>query len=47
MKDFILPEDLVRSREQALKLSKYGSLEGKIPVKVDKRTVAYKKICTK
>lgn len=35
------PEDLRRCREQAERLSKHGSLEGKIPVRIDARTTIY------
>lgn len=41
-----VPDDVAKVRQQALKLTKHGSLEGRYPVKVDKRTTVYKKICT-
>lgn len=41
-----VPDDVAKVRQQALKLTKHGSLEGRYPVKVDKRTTIYKKICT-
>lgn len=38
-----LPEDLLKCRQQALKLRKHGSLEGLHPVRLDSRTVVFKK----
>lgn len=38
------PEDLRKCREQALKLKKHGSLEGRVPVRIDSRTVIYKRV---
>ncbi len=38
------PDDLQRCRKKALQLSHYGSLEGKVAVRVDSRTIVFKKI---
>lgn len=37
------PEDLRKCREQAKKLKQHGSLEGLIPVRIDSRTIIFKK----
>jgi len=42
--NIIIPEDLRKCREQALKLASFGSLEGTIPVKIDSRTTIFKKV---
>lgn len=47
MSAYTLTSDIINARKQALKLTKYGSLEGRYPVRVDKRTVVYKKLLTK
>lgn len=46
MKDTLnlnVPEDLQKCRKKALELTHYGSLDGRVPVRVDKRTTVYKK----
>lgn len=39
-----IPEDLQRCRKKALELTKHGSLEGRIAIKVDKKTTIFKKV---
>ncbi|MDP3386059.1 MAG: hypothetical protein Q8S24_02400 [Eubacteriales bacterium] len=38
-----VPDDLQRCRKQALKLTHFGNLEGRVPVRIDKRTTIFKK----
>ena len=48
MKDiYTIPDDVIRTREQALKLTKHGSLQGREAVRVDPRTVVFKKVTHK
>lgn len=42
--NILFPEDLRKCREQALKLASFGSLEGRIPVKIDSKTTIYRKV---
>lgn len=42
--NIVFPEDLRKCREQAKKLASFGSLEGRIPVRIDSRTTIYKKV---
>lgn len=37
------PSDLRKCREQALKLSKWGDTKGLIPVRIDSRTIVFRK----
>jgi hypothetical protein len=37
------PEDLKKCREGALKYKEFGSLKGRYPVRIDSRTIIYKK----
>jgi hypothetical protein len=46
MKDSLnlaIPDDLQKCRKKALELTHFGSLAGRVPVRVDKRTTVYKK----
>ncbi len=38
------PEDLKKCRKQALKLREHGSLEGRVAIRVDHRTIIFKKV---
>lgn len=42
--NIMLHGDLQRCRKRAKELSYHGSLEGRVPVRVDSRTIIYKKI---
>lgn len=42
--DLNIPEDHKRCRERALKLAHHGSLDGRYPVRIDKRTIIFKRI---
>ncbi len=42
--NIVFPDDLRKCREQALRLRSFGSLEGRVPVKIDNRTTIYKKV---
>lgn len=46
MKDTLnlnVPEDLQKCRKKALELTHFGSLTGRVPVRIDKRTTVFKK----
>ena len=48
MKDiYTIPDDVIKARQQALKLTKHGSIQGRIPERIDSRTVVFKKVTHK